>query len=80
MNNYLLIIIIIMSKLSVFDNSSVDVLEMLKNLEFDQTCRHYAVKKIMVIAIRTFYYFFAEEISSFSPFAFLICCRSSGRL
>ena len=31
------------------------------HLEFDQTCRHDAVKKIMAIAITTFYYVFIKE-------------------
>ena len=40
---------IIRSTLGVFDSSSVDFLEMLEDLDFDKTCRHYVVKKIMVI-------------------------------
>ena len=49
---------IIASTLSVFDSSSVDFLEIIENLKFDQTCRHYSVKKMIVIAIRTPYYVF----------------------
>ena len=43
---------IVISTLGVFDSSSVDFLEMLEGLEFDQTCRYYAIKKIIVIAVR----------------------------
>ena len=36
-------------------------LKILKDLEFDQKCRHYAVKKIMTIEIRTSYSIFCKR-------------------
>ena len=52
---------IVISMLGVFDSSSVDFLEMLEDLKFDKTCRHYVVKKIMAIAVRTSYYVFCRR-------------------
>ena len=40
---------------------SVDFLEMLKDLKFDQTCRHYAIKNIMAIAVMNSDYFFCRS-------------------
>ena len=54
-------IYIVMSTLGVFDSSSVDFLEMLEDLKFDRTCRHYIVKKMMAIAVRTSYYVFCRR-------------------
>ena len=54
-------IIIVISTLGVFDSSSVDFLEMLEDLKFDKTCRHYVVKKMMTIAVRTSYYVFCRR-------------------
>ena len=51
---------IVISKLGVFDSSSLDFLEMLEDLKFDKTCRHYVVKKIMAIAVRTSHYVFCR--------------------
>ena len=34
---------------------------MLEDLKFDKTCRHYVVKKIVAIAIRTFCYVFCQR-------------------
>ena len=51
---------IVISTLGVFDSSSVDFLEMLEDLKFDKTCRHYVVKKMMAIAVRTSYYVFCR--------------------
>ena len=47
---------VVVSTLGVFESFSVDFLEMLKDLKFNQTCRQYAIKKIMATAIRTSYY------------------------
>ena len=52
---------IVISTLGVFDSSSVVFLDMLEDLKFDQTCRHYAIKKIMAIAIRTSYHVFCRR-------------------
>ena len=52
---------IVLSTLGVFDSSSVDFLEMLEDLKFDKTCRHYVVKKMMAIAVRTSYYVFCRR-------------------
>ena len=52
---------IVKSSLGVFDSSSVDFLEMLQDLKFGKTCRHYVVKKIMAIAVRTLYYVFCRR-------------------
>ena len=34
----------------------------IEDLKFDRTCRHYVVKKIMTIAVRTSYYVFCRRI------------------
>ena len=52
---------IVISTLCVFDSSAVDFLEMLEDLKFDKTCRHYVVKKMMAIAVRTSYYVFCRR-------------------
>ena len=52
---------IVICTLSVFDSSSVDFLEMLEDLKFDKTCRHYVFKKVMAIAVRTLYYVFCRR-------------------
>ena len=52
---------IVISTLGVFDSSSVDFLEMLEDLKFDRTCRHYVVKKIMAIAVRTSFHVFCRR-------------------
>ena len=39
---------------------TVNFLEMLEDLKFDETCRHYVVKNIMAIAVRTSYYVFCR--------------------
>ena len=52
---------IVISTLGVFDSSSLDFLEMLEDLKFDKTCRHYVVKKIMAITVRTSYHVFCRR-------------------
>ena len=52
---------IVISTLGVLGSSSVDFLEMLEDLKFDQTCRHYLVKMIIAIAVRTSYYVFCRK-------------------
>ena len=52
---------IVISTFGFFDSFSVDFLEMLEDLKFDQTCRHYVVKKIMAVAVRTSYYVFCRR-------------------
>ena len=52
---------IVISTLGVFDSSSVDFLEMLEDLKFDKTCRHYVVKKMIAIAVRTSHYVFCRR-------------------
>ena len=52
---------IVISTFGVFDSSSVDFLEMLEDLKFDKTGRHYVVKKMMAIAVRSFYYVFCRR-------------------
>ena len=73
---------IVISTLSVFDDSSVDFLDMLKDMESDQTCRHCLVKKIMAIAVRTAYYVFCgrnknwddPKLIKFWKFSFISSC------
>ena len=57
----IIIVIITISTLGVFDSSSVDFLAMLEDLKCDQTWRHYVVKKIMAIAVRTSHYVFCRR-------------------
>ena len=52
---------IVISTLSVFDSSSVDFLDMLEDLNLYKTCRHYVVKKMMAIAVKTLYYVFCRK-------------------
>ena len=52
---------VVISTFGVFDSSSVDFLEMLEDLKFDKTCRHHVVRKLMAIAVRTWYYVFCRR-------------------
>ena len=49
------------SSLGVFGNSSQEFLEMLTDLNFDDKCKKYYVRKIINICIRTSYYIFCKR-------------------
>ena len=46
------------SSLGVFSESSLDFIEMLKDLEFDDKCRKFIVRKIINTCIRSSFYIF----------------------
>ena len=49
------------SSLGVFNQSSLDFIEMLKDLKFDERCRKYYTQKIMNTCIRSSYYIFCKR-------------------
>ena len=49
------------SSLGVFSHSSLDFIEMLNDLKFDEQCRKYSVRKIINICIRSSYYIFCKR-------------------
>ena len=49
------------SSLGVFSHSSLSFIEMLKDLNFDDKCRKYFVRKIINTCIRSSYYVFCKR-------------------
>ena len=49
------------SSLGVFSHSSLDFIEMLNDLKFDEQCRKYSVRKIINMCIRSSYYIFCKR-------------------
>ena len=49
------------SSLGVFSETSLDLIEMLKDLEMDMHCRKYLVRKIINTCIRSTYYIFCKR-------------------
>ena len=49
------------SSLGVFSHSSLDFIEMLNDLKFDEQCRKYCVRKIINLCIRSTYYIFCKR-------------------
>ena len=49
------------SSLGVFSHSSLDFIEMLNDIKFDEQCRKYCVRKIINICIRSSYYIFCKR-------------------
>ena len=49
------------SSLGVFSETSLDLVEMLKDLEMDMHCRKYLVRKIINTCIRSTYYIFCKR-------------------
>ena len=49
------------SSLGVFSETSLDLVEMLKDLEMDMPCRKYLVRKIINTCIRSTYYIFCKR-------------------
>lgn len=49
------------SSLGVFNQSSIDFIEMLKDLKFDERCRKYYTQKMMNTCIRASYYIFCKR-------------------
>lgn len=49
------------SSLGVFSQPSLEFIEMLKDLKFDERCRKYFMKRIINICIRTSYYIFCKR-------------------
>ena len=49
------------SSLGVFSHCSLDFIEMLNDLKFDEQCRKYCVRKIINICIRSSYYIFCKR-------------------
>lgn len=52
---------IVISTFGVFDNSSMDFLEVVEDLEFDQKSKDYLVEKLMAIAITASPYVFLPK-------------------
>ena len=49
------------SSLGVLSETSLSLIEMLKDLEFDEACRKYLVRKIINTCIRSTYYIFCKR-------------------
>ena len=49
------------SSLGVFSHSSLDFIEMLNDLKFDEKYRKYCVRKIINLCIRSTYYIFCKR-------------------
>ena len=49
------------SSLGVFSETSLDLIEMLKDLEMDMHCRKYLFRKIINTCIRSTYYIFCKR-------------------
>ena len=49
------------SSLGVLSETSLSLIEMLKDLEFDEACRKYLVRRIINTCIRSTYYIFCKR-------------------
>ena len=49
------------SAIGIYDNSTTELIDVMKMLNFDKRAKNYTIKKITNIAIRTSYYIFCRR-------------------